>query len=69
MSWCRRRACATQALFVYDIDGEDAKGHILGQHRATGVLRPGFWDRARYFGEAKNLTTALEAAAKTGGAI
>jgi pilus assembly protein CpaF len=52
----------TQDLFLYDIEGEDAQGHILGRHRSTGVGRPGFWDRARYFGEAKNLTTALEAA-------
>lgn len=59
----------TQDLFVYDIDGEDANGHLLGRHRATGVMRPGFWDRARYFGEAKNLTAALESASKSSGGM
>ncbi len=54
----------TQDLFLYDIEGEDAHGRIIGRHRTTGVGRPGFWERARYFGEAKNLTTALDAAAK-----
>ncbi len=58
----------TQDLFVYDIEGEDAQGHILGRHRTTGVGRPGFWDRARYFGEARNLTAAIDAAERLPGA-
>ena len=53
----------TQDLFVYELEGEDARGRILGRHRSTGVGRPGFWDRARYFGEDKNLVAALDAAA------
>ncbi len=57
----------TQDLFTYEILGEDAKGNIIGQHRSTGVGRPKFWDRARYYGEEKRLAAALDAAEKTGG--
>lgn len=52
----------TQDLFLYDILGEDAQGNILGRHRSTGVGRPRFWDRARYYGEEKRLAAALDAA-------
>jgi pilus assembly protein CpaF len=52
----------TQDLFVYDMLGEDEKGRIIGRHRSTGVGRPRFWDRARYFGEDQRLATALDAA-------
>jgi len=52
----------TQDLFVYDILGEDAKGNIIGRHRSTGIGRPGFWDRARYYGEEARLAAALDAA-------
>ena len=52
----------TQDLFVYDMTGEDADGNILGHHRSTGIGRPRFWDRARYYGEEKRLATALDAA-------
>jgi len=51
-----------QDLIVYDILGEDVNGRILGRHHATGIVRPRFWDRARYFGEEKRLAEALEAA-------
>nr|WP_318272630.1 CpaF family protein [Paracoccus saliphilus] len=51
-----------QDLFVYEMSGEDEKGNIIGRHRSTGVLRPAFWDRARYYGEEKRLAAALEAA-------
>ena len=54
----------TQDVFVYDITGEDAQGKIIGQHRSTGVGKPRFWDRARYFGEDKRLAAALDAAEK-----
>lgn len=54
----------TQDLFVYDILGEDANGNVIGQHRSNGVGRPRFWDRARYYGEEKNLANALDAAEK-----
>jgi len=50
----------TQDLFVYEIVGEDANGKIIGRHRSTGIARPHFWDRARYYGEEARLATALE---------
>ncbi|PDT49050.1 MULTISPECIES: CpaF family protein [Sinorhizobium] len=52
----------TQDLFVYDILGEDPKGNIIGRHRSTGIGRPAFWDRARYYGEEARLAAALDAA-------
>ena len=52
----------TQDLFVYDIVGEDAQGRLKGRHRSTGVGRPRFWDRARYYGEEQRLAAALDAA-------
>jgi pilus assembly protein CpaF len=52
----------TQDLFVHDILGEDANGRVLGRHRSTGIARPHFWDRARYFGEERRLAEALEKA-------
>ena len=52
----------TQDLFVFEILGEDAQGNILGRHRSTGVGRPRFWERARYYGEEQRLAAALDAA-------
>lgn len=52
----------TQDLFVYEIIGEDAHGRIMGRHRSTGIARPHFWDRARYYNEEKRLADALERA-------
>ena len=52
----------TQDLFVYEIAGEDADGKLIGQHKSTGIGRPKFWDRARYYGEEKRLAAALDAA-------
>ena len=52
----------TQDLFIYDILGEDANGRIIGRHRSTGIGRPAFWDRARYYGEEARLAAALDAA-------
>ena len=52
----------TQDLIVYEMDGEDANGKILGKHRSTGIARPKFWDRARYYGLEKELAEALDAA-------
>ncbi len=53
----------TQDLFIYDMLGEDANGRIIGRHRSTGVGRPAFWDRARYYGEEARLAAALDSAA------
>src|SRR5262245_51659745 len=45
----------TRDIFVYDLMGEDANGKIIGRHRSTGIGRPRFWERARYYGEEKRL--------------
>lgn len=50
-----------QDLFVYDVFGEDSSGRISGRHRTTGIARPYFWDKARYFNEEKRLTEILAA--------
>jgi pilus assembly protein CpaF len=52
----------TQDLMTYNIEGEDANGKLIGKHRSTGVGRPRFWDRARYYGVEKQLAAALDAA-------
>jgi pilus assembly protein CpaF len=51
----------TQDLFIYDITGEDAQGGVVGRHRSTGIARPRFWDRARYYGLERELADALDA--------
>jgi pilus assembly protein CpaF len=48
-----------QDLFVFEIEGEDANGNIIGRHKPTG-LRPIFWDKARYFGLEEKLAQAIE---------
>lgn len=50
----------TQDLMTYEVVGEDAAGKLVGRHKSTGVGRPRFWDRARYYGEEQRLATALE---------
>jgi pilus assembly protein CpaF len=52
----------TQDIFVYEIQGEDANGRIIGKHKSTGIGRPRFWERARYYGEERRLAAALDAA-------
>lgn len=52
----------TQDLFVYDIEGEDEAGRIIGKHRSTGIARPSFWDRARYYNQHHALAAALDRA-------
>ena len=52
----------TQDLFVYELMGEDQSGKVMGRHRSTGIGRPAFWDRARYFNEEQRLAAALDAA-------
>jgi pilus assembly protein CpaF len=52
----------TQDIFLYDLIGEDANGKLIGRHRSTGIGRPKFWERARYYGEEKRLAAALDAA-------
>ncbi|MGO4171092.1 CpaF family protein [Bosea sp. TAF32] len=50
----------TQDLMLYDVLGEDAAGKLIGRHRSTGIGRPRFWERARYFGEEQRLATAID---------
>ena len=50
----------TQDLMKFEYEGEDANGRIIGKHRSTGIGRPHFWDRARYFGEERRLAEALD---------
>jgi pilus assembly protein CpaF len=51
----------TQDLMTYEIDGEDETGRIKGKHMGTGIVRPNFWERARYFGMDRELAEALDA--------
>jgi len=50
----------TQDIFVYDIMGEDSNGMLMGKHHSTGITKPQFTERARYFNEEANLVEALE---------
>ena len=54
----------TQDLFIYDMEGEDDTGAIVGRHKSTGIARPAFWDRARYYGKEAELAGALDAASE-----
>jgi pilus assembly protein CpaF len=52
----------TQDLILFEIDGEDERGKIRGRHVSTGIARPAFWERARYYGREQELAAALEKA-------
>jgi pilus assembly protein CpaF len=52
----------TQDLFTYEMLGEGPDGKIIGRHQSSGIGRPAFWDRARYFGEEQRLAAALDKA-------
>ncbi|MDX8440397.1 CpaF family protein [Mesorhizobium australafricanum] len=54
----------TQDLVLYNIKGEDSSGRLVGEHVSTGIGRPHFWDRARYYAEEQRLANALEAMEK-----
>lgn len=56
----------TQDLCLFKMDGEDASGKIIGKHVSTGIGKPRFWDRARYYNEEKHLARILDDMAKTG---
>ncbi len=49
----------TQDIVLYDIEGEEDK-KIIGAHRGTGIARPAFWERARYFNLHSKLAAALD---------
>jgi pilus assembly protein CpaF len=50
-----------QDLMVYEVTGEDSSGRLKGRHRSTGIGRPRFWEKARYYGEEERLARALDA--------
>jgi len=50
----------TQDLMTYEVLGEDAAGKLIGRHRSSGIGRPRFWDRARYYGEEQRLAAAID---------
>ena len=52
----------TQDLFVYDISARTRTAASSAGTAPTGIGRPRFWDRARYYGEEKRLAAALDAA-------
>jgi len=56
-----------QDLMRFELIGEDTNGGLLGRHRFTGISRPRFTERARYFGLESRLTETLAAAECTDG--
>src|SRR3954471_19324919 len=50
----------TQDLMNYEVTGEDESGRMIGKHVGTGIVRPSFWERARYFGMERELAEALD---------
>jgi pilus assembly protein CpaF len=51
----------TQDLLTYEVSGEDESGRLRGKHLGTGIVRPTFWERARYFNLERELAEALDA--------
>jgi pilus assembly protein CpaF len=51
----------TQDVMRYEIEGEDKDGRLKGTHRGTGIGRPRFWERAKYFNMDAELGRALDA--------
>jgi pilus assembly protein CpaF len=51
----------TQDLLNYEISGEDETGRLKGKHVGTGIVRPNFWERARYYNLERELAEALDA--------
>ncbi|MGL1922625.1 MAG: CpaF family protein [Hyphomicrobiales bacterium] len=57
-----------QDLFTYNILGEDENGKLIGQHQSAGIVKPHFWDKAKYYNEHEKLAEALtNSAAEEGG--
>ena len=50
----------TQDLVTYEIQGEDETGRLKGKHIGTGIVRPNFWERARYYNLERELAEALD---------
>src|SRR6478609_7269526 len=50
----------TQDLVTYEVQGEDETGRLKGKHMGSGIVRPHFWDRARYYNLERELADALD---------
>ena len=50
----------TQDLVTYEVQGEDETGRLKGKHIGTGIVRPAFWERARYYNLERELADALD---------
>jgi pilus assembly protein CpaF len=50
----------TQDLLTYEVTGEDETGRLRGRHMGTGIVRPAFWERARYYNLERELAEALD---------
>jgi pilus assembly protein CpaF len=50
----------TQDLVTYEVQGEDETGRLRGKHTGTGIVRPNFWERARYYNLERELADALD---------
>jgi pilus assembly protein CpaF len=50
----------TQDLVTYEVAGEDETGRLKGRHAGTGIVRPNFWERARYYNLERELADALD---------
>jgi pilus assembly protein CpaF len=50
----------TQDLLTYEVQGEDEHGRLSGKHLGTGIVRPAFWERARYYNLERELADALD---------
>ncbi|MBW8638085.1 CpaF family protein [Hoeflea sp. WL0058] len=55
----------TQDIMKFEMEGEDANGRIIGKHCSTGIGRPHFWERARYYNEDRRLAEALDSMERT----
>jgi pilus assembly protein CpaF len=58
-----------QDLMRFEVLGEDANGGLIGRHRFTGISRPRFTERARYFGLEARLTETLAGAERAVGPV
>ena len=48
-----------QDICVFEIEGEDSSGKLIGRHKFTG-MRPSFWDKAKYYGLERKLAEAMQ---------
>lgn len=48
-----------QDLFTYNIQGEDENGKLIGEHQSSGIVKPQFWDKAKYYNVHEQLAEAL----------